>query len=294
MEDKFNRIVLLTERYLNQIFGSIRVYREDSEFLIPWGSTVINVEVQSQKGECFLSISSPVALKVKPEKELMRFLLMENNSLTMCSFSVEFEKGLLDIVLGTKIKFDFINKELLSYVTINIGNLANEYCKEIIAVFGGLSFKNYIEKEKLKSTFKGEEKILHDIFELEGIRLALELYRSPEHNSYFIIGKVENTNHIFLKAERRKDIQEVFDFLEKIKRYILLKDIPALKKNLRHYELEEHFLYKILTSKEKNKTEKLKKIEKEINFLTDLLMKGEISHEEYKKRISDIERLIDL
>jgi len=144
MEERLERVVLLIDRYLVQIFGSIRVYKENNEFLIPWGSTVINVEVFSEGEDIFVNIYSPVVLKVKPDKDLMRFLLMENASLKMCSFYIELEKGLIDIALGTKIKFDFVNKDLLSYVAINVGNLANEYGKEIIAVFGGMSFKEYV------------------------------------------------------------------------------------------------------------------------------------------------------
>ncbi len=292
MEGRLERIVLLTERYLNQIFGSLRVYREDREFLIPWGSTVINVEVQPEGGDVFLRVSSPVVLRVKPDKELMRFLLMENTSLRMCSFSVEFERGLLDIVLGARIRFDFVTKDMLSYVTINVGNLANEYSKEIIAVFGGLSFKEYVEREKLEKRLKGEEKILHDIFELEDLKITLELYRLADEEGYLIVGKIVDTGQVFLRAERRKEIQEVFEFLEKLKGYILNKDVASLRKQLKHYEVEEYFLYNILAGKEGERVKKLKEVEREIHFLTDLLMKGEISHEEYRKRMSDIERLL--
>jgi len=292
MEGRLDRIVLLTERYLNQIFGSLRVYREDREFLIPWGSTVINVEVQPEGGDVFLCVSSPVVLRVKPDKELMRFLLMENTSLRMCSFSVEFERGLLDIVLGARIRFDFVTKDMLSYVTINVGNLANEYSKEIIAVFGGLSFKEYVEREKLEKRLKGEEKILHDIFELEDLKITLELYRLADEEGYLIVGKIVDTGQVFLRAERRKEIQEVFEFLEKLKGYILNKDVASLRKQLKHYEVEEYFLYNILAGKEGERVKKLKEVEREIHFLTDLLMKGEISHEEYRKRMSDIERLL--
>ncbi len=291
MEGKLERITLLTERYLNQIFGSLRVYREDGEFLIPWGSTVINVEVQEEKEGIFLRVCSPVALRVKPDKELMKFLLMENTSLKMCSFCVEFERGLLDIVLGTRIRFDFVTKDLLSYVTINVGNLANEYGKEILAVFGGLSFKDYIEREKLGKRIKGEEKILHDIFDLEDLRITLELYRLAE-GGYLIVGKTGDTGQVFLRAERRKEIQEVFEFLEKLKSFIISKDIASLRKHLKHYEVEEYFLYNILAGKEGERARRLKEVEREIHFLTDLLMKGEISHEEYRKRMSDIERLL--
>lgn len=293
MEDKFKRIVLLVERYLEQIFGSIRVYKENNEFLIPWGSTVINVEVLKEGEEIFLNVYSPVALRVKPDKDLMRFLLMENSSLKMCGFYIELERGLVDIALGTKIKFDFINKDLLSYVSINVGNLANEYGKEIIAVFGGMSFKEYVEREKLEKRPFGEEKILHDIFELEGVKVSLELYRLPEE-SYMIVGKILDTGQVFLKAERRKEIQEMFELLEKIKGFMLEGDVASIKRHLKHFEIEEFFLYNLLAGRGEEKVKKLKEVEKEIQMLTEMLMKGEISHEEYRRRISDIERRLGL
>ena len=293
MEGRLGRVVLLVERYLGQIFGSIRVYKENNEFLIPWGSTVINVEVFTEGEEIFLNIYSPVVLKVKPDKDLMRFLLMENSSLKMCSFYIELEKGLIDIALGTKIKFDFINKDLLSYVSINVGNLANEYCKEIIAVFGGMSFKKYVEREKLEKEPFGEEKILHDIFELEGVKVGLELYRLPEE-TYMIVGRILDTGQVFLRAERKKEIQEMFELLENIKSFILEGDVASIKRHLKHFEIEEFFLYNVLAGKGEEKVKKLKEVEREIQFLTEMLMKGEISHEEYRKRISDIEKLFGL
>ena len=293
MEDRLERIALLIERYLGQIFGSIRVYKENNEFLIPWGSTVINVEVYRESEDIFVNVYSPVVLKVKPDKDLMKFLLMENASLKMCSFYIELERGLIDIALGTKIKFDFMNKDVLSYVAINVGNLANEYCKEIIAVFGGMSFKEYIEREKLEKKPFGEEKILHDIFDLEGVKVSLELYRLPEE-AYMIVGKILDTGQVFLRAERKKEIQEMFELLENIKKFILEGDVASIKRHLKHFEIEEFFLYNVLAGKGEEKVKKLKEVEREIQFLTEMLMKGEISHEEYRKRISDIEKLFGL
>ncbi|WP_457601429.1 hypothetical protein [Hydrogenivirga sp.] len=294
MDERLERAVLLVERYLGQIFGSIRVYRENAEFLIPWGSTVINVDLFKDGEDIVVRIYSPVALRVKPDKDLMRFLLIENNSLNMCSFSLELEKAFMDIILGSRLRFEFLNKDVLSYLTINVGNLANEYSKEIIAVFGGISFKEYIEREKLEKKPFGEEKVLHDIFEVDGLRLSLELFRGPEENLYIIVGRLLDTGQVFLKAERRRDIQEVFDLLEKLKGFLIKKDVASLKRNLRHYEIEEGFIYNVLGSKEKDRARKLREMEREIQFLTEMLMKGEISHEEYRKRISDIERLMGL
>ncbi len=293
MDERFERVALLIERYLGQIFGSIRVYREDGEFLIPWGSTVINVEILVEGEEVFVRIYSPVVLRVKPDKDLMKFLLMENASMTLCSFSVELERGFVDIVLGTKIKFEFVNKDILSYVAINVGNLANEYSKEIIAVFGGISFKEYVEREKLQKKPYGGEKILHDIFDLEGMRIGLEIYENEE-GRYTVVGKIIDTGQVFLKAQREKDLQQVFALLEKIKGALLEKDIATLRRSLKHYEVEEYFIYNILGGKVEDKVKKLKEVEKEIKFLTDLLMKGEISQEEYRRRIMDIERHMDL
>ncbi len=293
MEEKLERVALLIEKYLGQIFGSIRVYRENNEFLIPWGSTVINLDILKEGEDIIVHIYSPVVLRIKPDKDLTRFLLIENASLKMCSFYIELEKGFIDIILGSKVRFDFLTKDMLAYLSINIGNLANEYSKEIIAVFGGISFKDYVEKEKIKKKAYGEEKILHDIFDLEDLKISLELYRVSDEESYLIVGKIQDTDQIFLKAERRKDIREVFELMERLKKLILSKDISSLRKLLKHYEIEEYFLYNILAGKEE-KVKKLKEIEKEIQFLTDLLMKGEISHEEYRKRISDIERLLGL
>ncbi len=290
MDEKLKRVVLLIDRYLTRIFGAIRVYREDNEFLIPWGSTVINVEVFREGEEIVIKVYSPVALRVRPSKDLMRFLLIENSSLKMCSFYLELENGLMDILLGERINFDFLNKDLLSYVTINVGNLANEYSKEIIAVFGGISFKEYIEREKSRISI-GEEKILHDIFEIEGLKVSLELYRTAE-DSYLVVGKVQDSGQIFLKAERKKELSEVFRFMENLKKFLENKDVASLKRSLKHYEVEEDLLYSILAGNETQRLKKLKAVEKEIQFLTQLLMKGEISQEEYRKKISDLEKLL--
>ena len=290
MEERLARFVLLVERYLSQIFGSIRVYREGNEFLIPWGSTVINVEVRSDQEDIYLHIYSPVALRVKPDKDLMKFLLVENASLKMCSFSVEFEKGFLDIILGVKVDTEFINKDLIGKVAIRVGNLANEYGKEIIAVFGGISFKEYVERERTQKRPYSESKILHDIFTVENIKLALEVYDTGEENRYMIVGKVVDTGQVFIKAERKGDPQKMTEFIEDLKRYILTRDVRSIKRSLKHYEVEEHLLYNVIAGKEKDRIKRLRDLEKEINLLTELLMKGEISEEEYRRRIRDLDK----
>lgn len=291
MEDRLERVILLIDRYLSGIFGSIRVYRDNNEFLIPWGSTVINVEVSSDEEEIVVSVYSPVALRVKSHKDLMRFLLMENASFKMCGFYIELEGDLMDIILGTRIGFDLLSKELLGYVAINVGNLANEYSKEIIAVFGGMSFKEYVERERLEE--KSSEKILHDNFELEGVGMTLELYGLPE-GGYVILGKVLETGHVFLRAERKKELNEMFQLMEKIKKFLLEGNLTSIKKHLKHFEIEESFLYRILVEKGDDRTKRLKEAEKEIQLLTEMLIKGEVSQEEYRRRISEIERLLGL
>ncbi|WP_164930570.1 hypothetical protein [Aquifex aeolicus] len=45
MHEKLERICSVIEHYLSDILGRIRVYRDEANFLIPWGSTVINVNV---------------------------------------------------------------------------------------------------------------------------------------------------------------------------------------------------------------------------------------------------------
>ncbi len=291
MEDKLKRATLLIEHYLNQIFGSIRVYREDREFLVPWGSTVINVDLIEEGEDVLVHIYSPVALRVKQDKELLRFLLIENASIKMASFYIELEKGFLDILVGSRVKLDFINKELLGYLSMEVGTIANEYSKEIIAVFGGLSFKEYVEREKLEK--KPFEKVLHDTFAVEGLNLSLEIYRSSQ-DTFMILGKIVDTGQVFIRAERRKSLQDMFKLSESIKECLLKREVTALKKLLKHFEVEEFFLYNVLAGKDKDKIKKLKEIEREIQFLTDMLMRGEISREEYKKRISDIEKSLDL
>ena len=295
MEEKFRRVVLLIDRYLTQIFGSMRVYKEDGEFLIPWGSTVINIDVEVEKEEVFISISSPVALRVKNDKELLKFLLVENGTLKMCAFYVEFEDNKLDISLGTRIKFDLLNKDILSSMAINVGNLANEYSKEIIAVFGGVTFKEYVERERRTKSVPVENKVIHDIFNAGNIKIALELYSFPElENKHFLVGKVVDTGQVFISAEREGDLQKMVDILEEIKKNILEKDLKALKRLLKPYEVEDFILYNIVVGEEEDKISKLKALEKEIIMLTEMLMKGNISHEEYRRRIFDIERELGL
>ncbi len=293
MEGKQERVIRLVDHFLNQTFGSLRVYKEGNEFLVPWGSTVINVEVVSEEEEVKVRVYSPVALRVKPDKDLMRFMLVENGSLEMCSFWVEFENGLMDIVIGVKLGSDLITKEVITHTCIKVGNLANEYGKEIIAVFGGISFKEYVERQKLKKRPSGEDKILHDIFEVEGLEVCLELYRA-EGEVYTILGKIPSTGQIFLKAERSKDIKEVFALLESIKEALLKRDIPSLRKMLKHYEMEDYILYNVVVGKEEDRIRRLKEIEQEIQTLTEMLMRGEISQEEYRRRMSDIERSMGL
>jgi len=294
MKGKLGRAILLLEKYLSDIFGSIRVYREGSELLVPWGSTVINVEVEQEGEKLWTAVYSPVALRVKPGKDLLKFLLMENASLRSCAFYIEFEKGLIDIILGLRIRFDFLTKDFLADLTINLGNMANEYCREVIAVFGGLSFKEYVERRKLQKKPFGEKKILHDVFPLSDLSVSLEIYELLPEGTYMLVGKVKDTGQVFLKAERKKSLQDMFELLKNLKELIIRKDLKGIRKLVKYYEVEDYILFSLLTGSKGDRVKKLREIEKEINSLTDMLMKGDITHDEYRKRMSDIEKLFGL
>ncbi len=292
MDVKLQKIVALTDSFLRKIFGEVRVYQEDNEFLIPWGSTTINVEVSREGEKILIKVYSPVALKVKPDKDLLRFLLTENAGLTLCSFWVEFEKGFLDIVLGLKFPKDFLSQEFLRFATISVGTLANEYSKEIIAVFGGISFKEYIDRES-KRKIPLERKVLHDIFSVNGTEVSLEIYRDEGEDSYTIVGKIPKSGRVFIRASRKKDLNDVFSLLQKLKDSIVKGKVSLIKRILKHYEMDEILLYRIVFSGKEEKLKLLSEVEKEFNTLAEMLMKGEITHEEYRKKVSNLEKLLD-
>ena len=280
MKSRLERIKLLIDRYLSDIFGKIRVYREGYNFLIPWGFTVINVILFEEEGEIFIDINSPVALRVKPSKDLMKFLLSENANLKTCAFFTEFEEGYMDILVGIKLRYEDISRETLRYVLLNVGNVANEYGREIIAVFGGISFKEYVERTKAEYPFTGR-KLFKEIVSVNEHNLIIEVYESNENN-YTIICREEGKSVPVIKAQRKiENIYEVLNILNSLKEALEKRNLVKIKE-----------LFSILV-KEKG-LNKLKELEYEINKLPERLMKGEISYEEYKRRIREIEKEIGL
>lgn len=290
MGEKLERVSLLIEKYLADIFGRIRVYRDENKFLIPWGATTIDIIIFEEGEEIFLDINSPVALRVNPSKDLMRFLLSENGNLKMCAFFVEFEEGYLDIFLGIKIRYVDISRNTLEYILLNVGNLSNEYGKEIISVFGGVSLKEYIERKKSELPFKSE-KLLKEEIEINGHKFILEVY--AEDDAYLLIGREEGKTEFVIRAKRfYKDAYEILNFMRDIKESLEKRDFIKLRKLLNPFEVNFFKLYSLFVKKEDVK--KLKQLEEEINKLPDLLITGQISYEDYKRRIKNIEKEIGL
>jgi hypothetical protein len=289
MEDRQERACKLIEIYLSKIFGSLRVYRENHKFLIPWGFSAINVFVYRGEEEIFVGINAPVALRVPNKKELLQFLLAENNSLMGCAFSVEFEGDVLDILLGIKLRFADLTKENLELIALNIGNLANEYGSEIIAVFGGITFKEYVEKETLKGC-RTKEKLLHDYLELDGKEIAFEMY-TLEEGEYLLVVSVsdEESSKTLISARRSGEPSEVFRLLEDIKDAIAGGDFGTLRSMLKGYEIDAEALCVVMRNCA-DRINRLRDAERRIDELSNQLIRGEISHKEYKKRLSDIER----
>ena len=290
MSEKLERVSLVIEKYLGDIFGKIRVYRDENKFLIPWGATTIDIILFEENGEVFLDISSPVALRVNPSKDLLKFLLSENANLKMCAFFVEFEEGYLDIFLGIKIRYSDISRNTLEYILLNVGNLSNEYGREIISVFGGLSLKEYIERKKSEFPFKGE-KILKEEIEINGHKFILEVY--SEEEAYLLIGREEGKGEFIIRAKRYyKDAYEALKLLKEVKKALENRNFITLRKFLNPFEVDFFKLYSLFVKKEDLK--KLKQLEEEINKLPELLITGQISYEDYKKRIKNIEKEIGL
>ncbi|NPA32117.1 MAG: hypothetical protein GXO04_00660 [Aquificae bacterium] len=288
MKSKLEQVSLLLERYLGDIFGRIRVYREGYNFLIPWGFTVINVGVDEDPDEeVYVNVNSPVALRVKPTKDLMRFLLSENANLKMASFFTEFEKGFMDIVVGIKVRYKDLSREMLKFIVLNVGNIANEYGREIIAVFGGISFKEYLERRKTEAPFYGEK-----IFQEKlGKGLVLEVYTRDD--TYTLLCRKEGTSEPLIKAQRSaQSPYEMLKLMQSVKEALERKDFSSLRKLLSPFELNLFSLYAHFLEGESLK--RLKSLEMEINELPTLLINGKISYEEYKKRIKEIEREIGL
>ncbi len=291
MEDILERACRLVESYLSKIFGSLRVYRDNHKFLIPWGFSAINVFVYRRGEELFVGINAPVALRVPGNKELLQFLLTENNSLVGCAFSVEFESDVLDILVGTKLRFTDLSRDSLEYLTLSVGNLANEYGEEIIAVFGGMTFKEYIDRESIKENTKGE-KLIHDTLEIDGFNILLEMYMIRD-GVYSVVGKLvkDGVENILINAKRQGEPSSVFETLERVKNALLKGDIKTLRNLLTNYEMNLPLLCEVLSRRSEHAS-RLKSAEDRINELSNRFIKGEISHKEYKKRLSDIERLL--
>ena len=290
MSEKLERVSLLIEKYLADIFGRIRVYRDENKFLIPWGATTIDIIIFEEGEEIYLDINSPVALRVNPSKDLLRFLLSENANLRMCAFFIEFEEGYLDIFLGIKIRYVDISKNTLEYILLNIGNLSNEYGKEIISVFGGVSLKEYIERKKAEYPFKSE-KLLKEEVDINGNKFILEVY--SEGDAYLLIGREEGKTEFIIRAKRfYKNAYNVLTLLNNVKKALEEKDFITLRKLLNPFEINLFKLYSLFVKKEDLK--KLKQLEEEINKLPELLITGQISYEDYKRRIKNIEKEIGL
>jgi len=289
MKEKLERVCSVIEIYLGDIFGRIRVYREDNNFLIPWGFTVINVRA-FEEDEIYIDINSPVALNVKPTKDLMKFLLAENANIKMASFFTEFEKGFMDIILGIKVRYQDLSRELLKFLVLNIGNLANEYGREIIAVFGGISFKEYLERKKAELPYTGE-KLFQEKININGYLLLLEVYTKGDE--YTLLCREEGKSSALIKAKRKtQNIYEVLKFMEQVKETLESKNFSNLRKLLNPFEVNFFELYSVFVKGKDLK--KLKNLEMEINKLPILLINGKISYEEYKRRIKEIEREIGL
>jgi len=289
MKEKLERVCSVIEIYLGDIFGRIRVYREDNNFLIPWGFTVINVRA-FEEDEIYIDINSPVALNVKPTKDLMKFLLAENANIKMASFFTEFEKGFMDIILGIKVRYQDLSRELLKFLVLNIGNLANEYGREIIAVFGGISFKEYLERKKAELPYTGE-KLFQEKININGYLLLLEVYTKGDE--YTLLCREEGKSTPLIKAKRKtQNIYEVLKFMEQVKETLESRNFSNLRKLFNPFEVNFFELYSVFVKGKDLK--KLKNLEMEINKLPILLINGKISYEEYKRRIKEIEREIGL
>ncbi|NPB06695.1 MAG: YbjN domain-containing protein [Aquificae bacterium] len=290
MERKLEQVSLIVERYLGEILGRIRVYREGHHFLIPWGSTAITVRVYPEEEEVFVELNAPVALRVKPTKDLMRFLLSENGHLKGLAFFTEFEEGYMDVFLGTRLRYRDLSYEFFKYLVLNLGSLANEYGTEIRAVFGGLSFKEYLERRKGEYPYLGE-KLFKEKIKVGDKTLVLEVFARGDE--YTLVCREDGKSELFIKARRHtENVYEVLRLLEEVKKALERADFNALRRALSPVEVDFFRLYELFV-KGKNAS-RLKELEKEIHELPLMLMRGEISYEEYRERIKRIEREIGL
>lgn len=183
-----------------------------------------------------------------------------------------------------------ISRNTLEYILLNVGNLANEYGKEIISVFGGVSLKEYLERKKSELPLRSD-KLLKEELEINGHKFILEVY--SEEDAYLLIGREEGKSEFIIRAKRYcKDAYQMLTLLENVKKSLEKRDLIALRKLLNPFEVNFFRLYTLFVKGEDIK--KLKQLEEEISKLPELLITGQISYEDYKKRIKSIEREIGL
>jgi len=283
--DKEQRTVLLVNRYLIDIFGYFNVYKEKNTFFVPVGSTALSVEVYSEGEEIYILVSSFVAFGLSPEMELLRFLLTENTSLKAGAFGIVFENERMDIMLSHTIRGRDLNKDILMFVCLYLIERAEEYSKEIIAVFGGKTFKEYILSEENKR--KTKLKIFHDSVEVNGKKLIIELFR-VEENRYTITGRVGEREAFYI--EKFGSLEDILGVVTSLKEAVGSKNIRELCRIIKPYEREERILFGDLFGLDEDKIRKIKEVEEKFNILSNKFMKGEISGEVYRREIKRLEK----
>ncbi len=283
--DKEQRIVLLVNKYLIDIFGYFNVYKEKNTFFIPVGSTALSIEVYSEAEDIYILISSFVAFGLSPENELLRFLLTENPSLKVGAFGIVFENERVDIMLNHTIRAKDLNKEVLMFICLYLVERAEEYGKEIVAVFGGKTFREYMLSEENKR--KAKLKILHDSIEVGKRKLIIELFR-VEEDHYTITGKVGEKEAFYI--EKFGSLENALSTATSIKNAIAERNIREICRLIRSYEREDRILFGEFFGLDSDKVKKLREIEEKFNILSNRLIKGEISSEVYKREIKRLEK----
>ncbi len=279
------RIILLLNKYLIDIFGYFNVYKEKNTFFIPIGSTALSVEVYKEDEDIYILMTSFVAFGLSPENELLRFLLTENTSLKAGAFGIVFENERMDIILTHTLRAKDINRELLKYVSLYLVERAEEYGKEIITVFGGQTFREYMLSEEKKR--KGKLKIFHDTIEVGEKKMVVELFRIEE-DRYVISGKVGEKEAFYI--EKFGSLEEILNMESAIKKAITERNIKEICRLIKSYEREDSILFGELLGFKEEKIKKLKEIEEKFNILSNRLIKGEISRETYNKEIKKLEK----
>ncbi len=283
--DKEQRIVLLVNKYLIDIFGYFNVYKEKNTFFIPVGSTALSIEVYSEEENVYIMISSFVAFGLSPDNELLRFLLTENTSLKAGAFGIVYENEKMDIMLNHTIRAKDLNKDILMFVCLYLIERAEEYSREIVAVFGGKTFREYMLSEETKR--KSKMKILDDYVELDGKKLVIELFR-VEEDHYTITGKVGEKEAFYI--EKFGSIENALNTVTSIKNAIMERNLREICRLIRSYEREDKILFGEFFGLDIKKIVKLREIEEKLNILSNRLIRGEISKEAYKKEIKRLEK----